>query len=189
MTGAEVPRDEAELIRLCLDGDSNAFDSLVARHYRGIYNMIYRMLGNAEDAADLTQETFLRAYTRLETFHLGRSFSAWIRRVAANLCIDHLRGRGEPAASLDERLEAGIEQADANPANAPQEQLEIAEDSRRVLAAVQKLPPKQRAVLIMRHIEGMTLEEIAAALRWPLGTVKVNLFRGRQAVREMVGDL
>jgi RNA polymerase sigma-70 factor (ECF subfamily) len=58
-----------------------------------------------------------------------------------------------------------------------------------VLAAVQKLPPKQRAVLIMRHIEGMTLDEIAAALRWPLGTVKVNLFRGRQAVREMVGDL
>jgi len=189
MTGAEVSRDEAELMRLCLDGDKDAFDRLVARYYRGIYNMIYRMLGNAEDASDLTQETFLRAYTRLETFHLGRSFSAWIRRVATNLCIDHLRGRGEATASLDERLEAGIEQADTSPAGSPEAQTEIAEDARRVLAAVQKLPPKQRAVLIMRHIEGMTLEEIAAALRWPLGTVKVNLFRGRQAVREMVGEL
>jgi RNA polymerase sigma-70 factor (ECF subfamily) len=189
MTGADASRDDAELIRLCLAGDKSAFDGLISRHYRGIHNMIYRMLGNTEDAADLTQETFLRAYTRLETFQLGRSFTAWIRRIAANLCIDHIRGRGEPAASLDERLEAGIEQADESPGGSPEKRMEVMEDSRRVLAAVQKLPPKQRAVLIMRHIEGMTLDEIAAALRWPLGTVKVNLFRGRQAVREMVGDL
>jgi RNA polymerase sigma-70 factor (ECF subfamily) len=189
MAGTNVPRDDAELIRLCLDGDRTAFDSLVARHYRGIYNMTYRMLGNAEDASDLTQETFLRAYTRLDTFQLGRSFTAWIRRVAANLCIDYLRHRGEPAASLDERVEAGIEHADDSPGSSPAQRVEIAEDSRRVLAAVQKLPPKQRAVLVMRHIQGMSLEEIAAALGWPLGTVKINLFRGRQAVREMVGEL
>jgi len=189
MTVAEVARDDTELIRLCLDGDRSAFDSLVARHYRGIYNMIHRMLGNAEDASDLTQETFLRAYSRMETFRLGRSFLAWIRRIATNLCIDHLRGRTEPAASLDKRLDAGIEQADLDKAVSPQEQVEIAEDSRRVLAAVQKLPPRQRAVLIMRHIDGMTLEEIAATLGWPLGTVKVNLFRGRQAVRKMVSEL
>ena len=189
MTGADVPREEADLIRLCLDGDRNAFDRLVARHYRGIYNMIYRTLGNAEDASDLTQETFLRAYSRLETFQLGRSFMAWVRRIAANICIDHLRGRGEPAASLEERLEAGIEQADVSPDRSPEQHMEIAEDTRRVMAAVQKLPPKQRVVLIMRHIEGMTLAEIAAALRWPLGTVKINLFRGRRAVREMVGEL
>jgi len=189
MTRADVSQDEAELVRLCLAGDKDAFDALISRHYRGIHNMIYRMLGNAEDAADLTQETFLRAYTRLETFQTGRSFTAWVRRIAANVSIDHLRGRGEPAASLDERLEAGIEQADARPDSSPEHRLEVSEDSRRVLAAVQKLPAKQRMVLIMRHIEGMTLDEIAAALRWPLGTVKVNLFRGRQAVREMVGDL
>jgi RNA polymerase sigma-70 factor (ECF subfamily) len=189
MTRADASHDEAELIRLCLAGDKDAFDALISRHYRGIHNMIYRMVGNAEDAADLTQETFLRAYTRLETFQIGRSFTAWVRRIAANISIDHLRGRGEPSASLDERLEAGIEQADETPDSSPERRLEVSEDSRRVLAAVQKLPPKQRMVLIMRHIEGMTLDEIAAALRWPLGTVKVNLFRGRQAVREMVGDL
>ncbi len=189
MTGAEASRDDAELIQLCLEGDSKAFDRVVARHYRGIYSMIYRMLGNAEDASDLTQETFLRAYTRLDTFQIGRSFQAWIRRVATNLCIDHLRQRGEPAASLEERMEAGMEPADESPGSSPAQQVEVAEDSRRVLAAVQKLPPKQRAVLVMRHVQGMTMEEIAAALRWPLGTVKVNLFRGRRAVREMVGEL
>jgi RNA polymerase sigma-70 factor (ECF subfamily) len=181
--------DEDDLIRLCLDGDQAAFDRLVGRYHRGIYNMIYRMLGNAEDASDLTQETFLRAYTRLETYHLGRSFLAWIRRIAANLCIDHLRQRGQPTLSLDERLESGLEQADDSPGSSPAQATEMAEDSRRVLAAVQQLPPKQRTVLIMRHIEGMTLEEIAGALRLPLGTVKVNLFRGRQAVRKLVGEL
>jgi RNA polymerase sigma-70 factor (ECF subfamily) len=189
MSGAQVPSDDAELVRLCLEGDRTAFDSLVARHYRGIYNMVYRMLGNAEDALDLTQETFLRVYTRLDTFQLGRPFTAWLRRIASNLCIDHLRQRPQPAVSLDEQLEAGLEQADDSPGASPPDRLEMAEDSRRVLAAVQRLPAKQRAVLIMRHVDGMSLEEIAAALGWPLGTVKVNLFRGRRAVREMVGEL
>jgi RNA polymerase sigma-70 factor (ECF subfamily) len=138
---------------------------------------------------DLTQETFVRAYTRLDTFQQGRSFLAWIRRIATNLCIDHLRRRREPAVSLDERAESGLEQANSDRSSSPAESMEMAEDSRRVLAAVQQLPPKQRAVLIMRHVEGMTLAEIARALGWPLGTVKVNLFRGRQAVREMVGEL
>jgi RNA polymerase sigma-70 factor (ECF subfamily) len=186
-------RDDSELIAISLAGQGSpashqdAFDALVARHYRVIYNMLYRMLGNPEDAADLTQETFLRAYSRLDTFELGRSFLAWIRTIASNLCIDHLRRRGNPTVSLDERLEAGAEQADRAPAI--EEQVALAEDSRRVLAAVQKLPEKQRAVLVLRHVEGLKLEEIAEALRMPLGTVKTMLFRGRAAVREMVGEL
>jgi RNA polymerase sigma-70 factor (ECF subfamily) len=182
-------RDDEELIRLCLAGESGAFDALVARHHRGIYNMAYRMLGNAEDASDLTQETFLRAYTRLDTFKSGNPFTAWIRRVGANLCIDHLRRRGTPDVSLDQQIEAGRQHADDTPGSSPEEALEMAEDSRRVLSAVQQLPEKQRAVLILRHIEGMKLEEIAQSLRMPLGTVKTMLFRGRAAVREMVGEL
>lgn len=186
-------RDDSELISLCLAGRGSpadhrdAFDALVARHYRGIYNMVYRMLGNSEDAADLTQETFLRVHSRLDSFELGRSFLAWMRTIASNLCIDHLRRRGVPAVSLDERLESGVEEADR--AAALEKQVELAEDSRRVLAAVQKLPEKQRAVLVLRHVEGLKLEEIAETLRMPLGTVKTMLFRGRAAVREMVGEL
>lgn len=189
MLETEVPGDDAELIRLCLDGDRTAFDQLVSRYHRGIYNMVHRMLGNPEDASDLTQEAFLRAYSRLDTFRVGASFLAWIRRIAANLCIDHLRRQRQPTVSLDERLESGLEEANGRPDASPADALEMAEDSRRVLSAVQKLPAKQRMVLVMRHIEGLSVEEIARALRLPLGTVKVNLFRGRRAVREMVGEL
>jgi RNA polymerase sigma-70 factor, ECF subfamily len=178
-----------ELIRRCLEGDPSAFDGLVSSHYRGVYNMIYQMMGNPEDAADLTQETFVRAYTRLETFDLGRPFAAWVRRIASNLCIDTLRRRRNPTLSLDQQAEAGYEPVDTNPANSPSEQLEATEDALRVMAAVQQLPEKQRAVVVLRHIEGMTLEEIARCLRMPLGTVKVNLFRARQTVRELVGEL
>jgi len=188
MTVAALILDDAELIRLCLAGDRNAFDDLVARHYRGIYNMVFRMLGNAEDAADLTQDTFLRIYTRLHQFRLDRPFLAWARRIAANLCIDHLRRRGEPAVSLDEHAESR-QVADTASGASPAEQVESADSIRRVLSAVQQLPAKQRAVLVMRYVEGMSLEEIASALGRPLGTVKVNLFRGRQAVRKMVGEL
>ncbi len=181
--------DDGELIRLCLAGDSSAFDALVARHHRGVYNVTYRMLGNAEDASDLTQETFLRVYTRLDTFKSGNPFIAWVRRIATNLCIDHLRRRGRPESSLDQQIEAGVQHADATPGGLPAEAVETAEDTRRVLEAMQQLPEKQRAVLVLRHIEGLKLEEIARTLRMPLGTVKTMLFRGRAAVRETVGEL
>jgi RNA polymerase sigma-70 factor (ECF subfamily) len=189
MSEIEAGREDAELIRLCLDGKREAFDALVARHYRGIYNLMYRMLGNAEDASELTQETFLRAYTRLHTFNPARSFLAWIRRIATNLGIDHLRRRGTPDLSLDQQWEAGIQHADNRTSRSPAEILEMTEDSRRVLAAVQRLPAKQRAVLVLRHVEGMKIEEIARTLRIPTGTVKTLIFRGRRAVREMVGAL
>jgi len=184
-----TPSDEDNLIRLCVEGQQGAFDTLVARHYRGIHSMVYRMLGNAEDASDLTQETFLRAYARLETFQRGRSFLAWLRRIATNLCIDHLRRRGKPDVSLDERLALGSQHADPRSAERPEERVEMSEASNRVMAAVHRLPEKQRAVLVLRHMEGLKLEEIASDLRLPLGTVKTLLFRGRRAVRRMVGEL
>ena len=151
--------------------------------------MAYRMLSSVEDAADLTQDTFLRAYSRLHTYQFGRSFLAWIRRIATNLCIDHIRQRGAPEVSLEEQLESGVQHPARDRSDRPAERVEMAEDSRRVLAAVQRLPERQRAVLVLRHVEGLKLEEIATALRMPLGTVKTLLFRGRQAVREMVGTL
>ncbi|HUU53319.1 MAG TPA: sigma-70 family RNA polymerase sigma factor [Armatimonadota bacterium] len=189
MSQIEAVRDDAELVSLCLAGRQGAFDGLVSRHHRRIYNMVYRMVGNSEDAADLTQDAFLRAYERLHTFQLDRSFIAWMRAIASNLTIDHLRRRRQPTVSLDERLESGAQHADESPGSSPAEHVVLAEDSRRVLSAVQELPEKQRAVLILRHVEGLKMSEIAQALRMPVGTVKTMLFRGRAAVRKIVGEL
>ena len=91
MSQIEAVRDDAELVSHCLGGHQGAFDGLVSRHHRQIYNMVYRMVGNPEDAADLTQDAFLRACERLHTFQLDRSFLAWMRAIASNLTIDHLR--------------------------------------------------------------------------------------------------
>jgi len=189
MAEAEAARTEADLIRRCLGGDRSAFDSLVQRCYRGIYNMLYQMTGSAEDASDLTQETFVRAYSRLDSFQLGRPFAAWVRRIATNICIDEQRKRKRPTVSLEQVAESGLEPADASPETSPAGRLEASEQSLRVMRAVRRLPEKQRVVVVLRHIEGMTLEEISRALRMPLGTVKVNLFRARQRVRELVGEL
>lgn len=182
-------RDDSELVANCLAGQRAAFDALVERHHRAIYTMLCRLLGNTEDAFDLTQDTFVRAYNKLHTFRLEQSFVAWVRTIATNLCIDHLRRRKQPPISLDERTASGQEPADESPAASPAGQYEASEEARRVLAAVQQLPEKQRAVLVLRHVEGLKLEEIAAALRMPLGTVKTMLFRGREAVRQLVGEL
>jgi RNA polymerase sigma-70 factor, ECF subfamily len=189
MVEAGAARDEMELIQRCVGGDRAAFDALVSRHYRGIYSMLYQMTGSADDASDLTQETFVRAYSRLETFQLGRPFSAWLRRIASNLCIDMLRKRRTPTVSLDQQAEAGFELADTSVEGSPEDRLEIGEEARRVLAAVQKLPEKQRTVVVLRHLEGMSLEEISRCLGMPLGTVKVNLFRARETMRKLVGEL
>jgi len=184
-----VHSEDDNLVGLCLAGERAAFDTLVARHYRGIYSVIHRMVGNADDAADVTQEVFLRVYSRLHTYQMGQSLIAWMRRIAVNLTIDHLRQHKQATVSLDEQVEAGVQHADGRRDDSPEDRAEIAEDSRRVLAAVQRLPEKQRAVLVLRHVEGLKLEEIAHTMRLPLGTVKTLLFRGREAVRQMVGEL
>jgi RNA polymerase sigma-70 factor (ECF subfamily) len=183
-----VEADDSELVRCCLNGQREAFDTLMAHHYRRVYNLTYRMLGNREDASDLTQEAFLRAYTRLGTFDQNRPFLAWLRAIAVNLCISHLRRRPTRQASLDQQLDC-LPPPLAAEASSPERRLEMTETSRRVLAAVQQLPDKQRAVMVLRHVEGLDLQEIARTLRLPLGTVKASLFRARRAVREMVGEL
>jgi len=189
MAEAQASPEETVLIRRCLEGDRSAFDTLVNHCYRGIYDMLYQMTGSRDDASDLTQETFVRAYSRLDSFELGRPFLSWVRRIATNICIDHQRRRKSPALSLDQAAETGYELADTSPGVSPEAALEGSDRALRVMSAVQRLPENQRTVVVLRHVEGLSLEEIARALRMPLGTVKVNLFRARQRVRELVGEL
>jgi RNA polymerase sigma-70 factor (ECF subfamily) len=157
-----------------LQGDQQAFASLVSRYQRQVYNLAYRMLGNAEDAEDAAQEVFLRAYTALPTFELGRKFSSWLLSIASNHCIDVLRRRRYAWMSLDDitfRLVSPIEE----PAGAVLRQ----EQAGQMQQLLQRLPEKYRLVVVLRYWYDLPYEEIAATTGLSLNTVKTRLHRAR----------
>ena len=130
---------DRELMGYVREGNLGAFNELAERYKVRLYNFIYRVLPEREEAEDILQETFLRAYTRMETFDPARPFPAWIRRIATNLCIDRLRRRREDNSSLDQYLESGRQYADERPETSPAEAMEMAEDSRRVLRRMPRM--------------------------------------------------
>lgn len=178
--------EDQETIRAVLAGDREAFRRLVDRHARSILNLAYRMTGNAADAEDLTQESFLQAYARLPEFRLGARFHPWIYTIALNLCRTHLRRR---------RLTSWLTPAPAGdpdrPAREPRggepdpEQELLGREAERCLRdAVQALPPKYREVFVLRQAQGLSYDEIAGLLGLPLGTVEARLFRARRRLLE-----
>lgn len=182
--------NDAELVRQTLCGATAAFNGLVTRYQRQVYNLAYRMVGNAEDACDLTQDTFLRAYNALASFRQDASFLTWLYKIVSNLSIDHLRSRrSKGALSLDVELEEGREPASEVRATAPEEQAVRGAVQDVVQRAVLNLPEKYRVVVIMRHLQDMSVEEIARVLDMPTGTVKTHLFRGRELLRGRLGPV
>ncbi|HEY3266732.1 MAG TPA: sigma-70 family RNA polymerase sigma factor [Armatimonadota bacterium] len=168
-------------MRQAVAGRAQAFDVLVECYQRRLYNYCYRMVGNAEDACDVTQEAFVRAYRNIATFRVGEPFAPWLYRIAHNLCIDHLR-RKPNTLSLDVEMDEGRDPKDrcAGPEDAAQE----SETRRLINAAIADLPEKYRSVMLLRHGRGMPLEEIAETLGIPLNTVKVHLHRAREQMRQ-----
>ena len=155
-------------------GEAEAFGELVRRYQASIFNVCYRVLGERREAEDLAQEAFIRAYARLAIFDADLPFGPWIRRVAANLCLNRLEsGRSAPVnVPLDDEREMG----DGDPAAAR----ENAERAEPVRAALLSLPPRYRAVIELRHFQEMSYDEIAAAMGMPLSDVKSHLFRARK---------
>ena len=179
-----VEQNDAELVRQTLCGKTSAYNGLVLRYQRQVYNLAYRMLGNAEDAGDLVQETFLRAYGALASFRQDASFLTWLYKIASNLCIDQLRSRkAKGALSLDVELEEGREPAADARSCAPEEVAMRDAVQTVVHRAIQNLPEKYRLVVVMRHLQDMSVDEIARALDLPTGTVKTHLFRAREMLR------
>ncbi|MBV9851093.1 MAG: sigma-70 family RNA polymerase sigma factor [Armatimonadetes bacterium] len=186
-----APPDLA-LVDRCRRNDTAAFDEVVGRYKNKVYNYIYRMVGNTDDAEDLTQEVFVRMYTSLESFRRQASLHTWLFRIASNLCIDHFR-RGKKARgaaySLDEpppgdggEGSGGHEVADAK--YEPHRLLEQQEMAEQIQQALGRLPEKLRTVLILHDIEDLPYEEIAQVVGCPLGTVKSRLFHARLQLRE-----
>ncbi|HZW82939.1 MAG TPA: sigma-70 family RNA polymerase sigma factor [Candidatus Deferrimicrobium sp.] len=168
-----------------VQGDKQAFAELVKRYEKPIFALAYRMVGNPEDAKDVAQEAFLKAYRAMATFKENSRFSPWLYAIANNLCIDFLRRKGRNNLSLDEALPEGGERqipGGIEPSKA-YEQLETKVLVQKVL---NKLPEKYKNVLILRHMQDLSYEEIAQTLGISVSLVKTHLFRAREALRQQL---
>jgi RNA polymerase sigma-70 factor (ECF subfamily) len=177
-----APTDE-DLVEAFQSGDISAFDQLVSRWDRKIQGVAYRLVGNHEEARDVSQEAFLKAYRALGTFKKEARFSSWLYQIAVNATRDRLRRRRRHVdLSLDdieERSETALR--DAGPTAL--ELIESSDLSRAVAAAVAALPDEQREVVILKEYQGLTFPEIAQTLDVPLSTVKTRLYRGLVQLR------
>ena len=174
---------ETQIVRRVLEGDVNAFEDLVTEHEKGVYAIAQRMTGNAEDAADMTQETFIKAYNSLSSFRGDSKFSVWLYRIATNVCLDFLRSRSrKPTMSLSVEDDDGEEtQMDiADESQSPEQLLERGLTRDAVRRGLKSLSPEYRQILLLREIQGLSYEEIAEALALEVGTVKSRIFRARK---------
>jgi len=179
-----MEQTDAALVQRTLRGEVAAYNVLVQRYQRQVYNLVYRMIANAEDAGDLVQETFLRAYGALASFRQDASFLTWLYKIASNLAIDLMRSRrSKGSLSLEVELEEGREPA-ADRASSPEDAVVRGAVGQIVHNAVLNLPAKYRVVVVMRHLQGMSIEEIADQLNIPTGIVKTHLFRAREMLRD-----
>jgi len=168
------------IIQKCLAGDKEAFSLLVDRYKKPVYVFVYRMVRQREEADDLAQETFIKAYENLWRYNPGYKFSTWLFQIAKNLCIDALRRR-QPAAAAAAEL-AG----QADPPVSPEREYLREETRREMEAAIDKLPPHQKACLILYHYNGLSYNETAERLGVPLQTVKNHLYRAREKLRQIL---
>lgn len=176
LPAAPVATDD-QLVARALGGQTEAFTELVNRYKRPVYNLAYRMLGNAADAEDAAQETFIRAYTRLMTYQPGGRFNSWLLAITSHWCIDHLRRRR--AISL-EGLQEGF--AFFAGSDYPEELALRAESRIEMQHWLTLLPPSYRAVLVLRYWHELSYNEISQILEQPVSTVRMRLFRARQAL-------
>ena len=184
--------EEAGLVARSRGGDTQAFDELVTRHRDRIHMHVYQIVRNEEDALDLTQETFVRAWRSLARFDGKSRFSSWLYRIATNAAIDLCRRRRKrPQTEID----GGALAIDAASQTTPSSELDpgVASDRReirrRVEAAFLDLSPEHRAVVVLKEIEDLSYEEIAARIGCSLGTVMSRLFYARKKLQTLLRDL
>lgn len=173
---------ENGVIRSVLDGNINDFEQLVTAYEKNVYNLALRMVGDPDDAADITQETFIKAYRALGSFRGDSKFSSWLYRIASNVCLDFLRSRSRraqvPLSFENEDAEGEIELPDMsqNPEKVLMKKLSM----EAVRRGMEKLPPKQRQILVLRELCGLSYAELAQTLSVEEGTVKSRIFRARK---------
>ncbi|GIW75194.1 MAG: hypothetical protein KatS3mg104_0257 [Phycisphaerae bacterium] len=184
---------EMDLFRRAQTGDRGAFGQLAIRLQDRLYNAILRVIGDREEARELTQEVFVKALTKIESFRGESQPATWMFRIGINLAISHLRkNRRHRSFSLDASRNGTQDQASAllgqlkSPGLSPDQVIQERETHQQVLTALGQLDAEYRAILVMRDIENMDYQQIADVLNIPLGTLKSKLFRARLALREQM---
>lgn len=192
--------EDEEFVSLCRKGDVDAFEALVHRHQKRMFNIAYRMLGDYEEAANMVQDAFLAAYRSLKSFKGKSQFSTWLYSILINHCKNRLKQvrvqRLHEAFSLNEAIlsQEGQIQSDP-PSNDPSalEHLERKDIQEKVQGCISRLDSPFQEVLILRDIQGFSYEEISEMLNLPEGTIKSRLFRAREALKDclkkFIGDL
>jgi RNA polymerase sigma-70 factor (ECF subfamily) len=171
---------EAVWLLQAQNGDSQAFSSLLEKYQKPVYNLCYRMLGNAEDAEDAAQETFLRAFKSLKRYDNSRPFSTWVLSIAAHYCIDQIRRQRQVTISIEDLVVPDV----PDPAPGLETVLGKKEEQRRIRALLDKLDATDRAAVIMYYWYDFSYEEICQALSLSLSAVKSRLHRARRAMAQ-----
>jgi RNA polymerase sigma-70 factor (ECF subfamily) len=179
-----MPWTDEELVAKAIGGDSDSFNELIHRWERPIYALAYRQIGREEDARDVCQETFLRAYRALNGFRGQAKFSSWLYRIALNLCRDWMRReRRTPTVQAPEDVDLMELAAARQPSEAIEDRVHRHDLTRAVERAMALLPEEQRTAIIMKEYQGLTFQEIADLLGCPLSTVKTRLYQGLTVLR------
>jgi RNA polymerase sigma-70 factor, ECF subfamily len=181
-TSAVVDLDETQLIEACMTGRPGAFDVIVERHRRSVYQLCYRFVGNHEDASDLSQDIFLRAFRGLKSFRGGSSLKTWLYRIGVNTCLNRVTVKKPITEDIDARQHVDTQR------ESPADRVLREERGVRVRTAIAQLPPKQRATLVLRMYQELSHEEIAGVLGSSVGAVKANFFHALGNLKKILGE-
>ena len=179
---------DEQLAARTLAGDRGAFRALVDRNYTTVYRLCRSVLHHSEDAEDATQEVFLRAYHSLGQFHGRGSFHGWLRRLTVNYCLNRLQTVDARRARSEYSLDSLGESISGSREDDPEDRIIRREESSRIQEELNNLPPKQRAAMGLRLLEGMSYEEIASTLGVPVNSVRSWLHRGRERMKEVLEE-
>ncbi|MGB9691718.1 MAG: RNA polymerase sigma factor [Candidatus Sumerlaeaceae bacterium] len=192
---AELSSSEADLVARCKAGDKLAFDELISAHQERVFNVAYRLMGNYDEALDLTQEVFLNCFRKIGTFKGDSALSTWLYRITVNTAKNRWKYQQSRGINRTDSLDAPNDNDSdkplseyASPVPGPSEVASGREAMNRFEDCLQQLPPEYREVLVLRYIEELPYERIAEILRISLGTVKSRIHRARAELRELMRD-
>lgn len=186
-----MKEEDIQLVARARTGDERAFKALLEKYERAVFTICLRMVRNREEATDLAQESFIKTFSSLDRYNPAYAFSSWLFKITSNLCIDHLRKRRISTFAMDEPVEGEkgeFTRQYVAPDPTPDETFSRNEKMQKLDAGIAALPEHYRIMLVLRHQEDMSYEEIAESLAIPLGTVKARIHRAREMLRAILED-